>query len=216
MLYRLVVFDWEGTLGDTLGQVLHALDVEAARLHLGEFDHQLARQSMGYGLARAIKKLFPHLAAEDHDELIQAVQQFLLRHPSDVYLIPGAREIVQSLQQAGVFLAIASNRSQQSLQRALQATELDVFFPVTRTAGQVPNKPCPQMIEEIIADYGLQPEKTLMVGDSVADVEMANYAGVDAVAVDFYHQQQEALHRAGALHVFNDYSQLANFLQLPD
>lgn len=112
-------------------------------------------------------------------------------------------------------MAIASNKGQHSLARALQITGLDKFFTITRSAGQVPAKPCPQMLEEIMDELGHDPSTTLMVGDSSLDMEMAKNCSVTAVGVDFYHQNEANLKAAGAIAVFDDYQLLAQFLNLP-
>lgn len=215
--YRLVVFDWEGTLGDTLGQILNTVAVEARRLGLGEVDEQLARQYVGFGLVVAVKKTFPHLSLAQHAQLLEAVQVSMVSRPMDVYLLPGAKEIVKQIYSAGIDVAIATNKGHHSLQRALQASKLDEFITVTRCAGQVPAKPCPQMIEEIMDVCGVSTKETLMVGDSVTDIQMASFAGVDSIGVDFYNQQAQdmELRAVGALDVFENYQQLANFLKLP-
>lgn len=212
--YRLVVFDWEGTLGDTLGQILNTVASVAKRLEFGELDERLARQYVALGLVMAVRKLFPHLSIHQHEQLLEAVQQSLATNPMDVCLIPGATSIVKQLHQAGIDLAIATNKGQQSLLRALHASGLDVFFTMTRSAGQASAKPCPQMLEELMAEAGVTADQTLMIGDSVMDIEMARQINVDAIGVDFYHQQEENLRRAGALEVFDDYQQLATYLQL--
>ena len=210
--YRLVVFDWEGTLGDTLGQILNTVAVEAKRLEFGEVDETLARQYVVFGIVIAVQKLFPHLLMHQHEHLLQAVQRAMATNPMDVFLIPGAKGIVEKLHKAGFNLAIATNKGQQALQRALIATGLDGFFDVTRSAGQVPPKPCPQMLQDIMAVCGVNPSETVMIGDSVSDMEMAMEAGVDAIGVDFYHQQESDLRACGALDVFDDYQKLANHL----
>lgn len=214
--YRLVVFDWEGTLSDTLGLVFHCVAEEARRLNFGEMDEELARQSVELGLVMAIKKVFPHLVSEQHEQLLNAVQQSLMSRQNEVYLIPGAKDIVMRLHGAGVGLAIATNKGQQGLQRALHSTGLDTYFSVTRSAGQAPSKPHPRMLQEIIMELGLSVQDALMVGDSVTDMEMANSVGMDAVGVNFNHQQPELLLAAGALAVFDDYRLLADYLHLPD
>ncbi|CDZ76874.1 phosphoglycolate phosphatase [Legionella massiliensis] len=212
--YRLVVFDWEGTVGDTLGQILNTVATEARRLQFGELDEQLARQSVELGLVLAVKKTFPHLNEQQQEQLLLAVHHSLVSRTSEVYLIPGVKEFAQRLHDAGIDLAIASNKGQQSLQRVLHVSELDKLFKVTRSAGQTLPKPNPQMLEEIIAVFGVSAEETLMVGDSISDIEMAKSINVDAIGVDFYHQQKEALRAAGALEVFDDYQLLAEYLQL--
>ena len=210
--YRLVVFDWEGTLGDTLGQIINHVAVEAERLNFGQLDEQMARANVALGLVQAVHKAFPHLTTLQHQELLQAVQVSMVSRHADVYLIPGAREAVVQLDNAGIILSIASNRGHQSLQRALVASGLNQWIHITRTASQTPPKPDPQMLAEIIDEAGVSPQETLMVGDSVSDIEMANAIGVDAVGVDFYHQQASVLREAGALAIFDDYPLFIDFV----
>lgn len=214
--YRLVVFDWEGTLGDTLGQILDTVATEARRLNFGEIDEELARQSVELGLVKAVKKVFPHLSLQQQEQLLLAVHHSLVSRTTHVYLIPGTKEVARQLHRAGINLAIATNKGHQSLQRILHASGLDEFFKVTRSAGQTPPKPCPQMLEEILAEFDVGIHETLMVGDSVTDIEMAKNLGVDAIGVDFYHQQEAALRAAGAMEVFDDYQRFAAYLQLPE
>lgn len=210
--YRLVIFDWEGTLGDTLGAALDALASEAHRLQLGGFDESKARRLVVLGLATAIKKLFPSASLYQQEQLLEAVQLKLSASSTHTYLFPGIRRLVSQLHQAGVELAIATNKGAHSLQRVLQETGLNAFFKVTRAAGQVPPKPCPQMLCEIMDAFGRSASETVMIGDSTADIEMAVLAGVDAIGVDFYHQQEALLFAAGAVAVFDEEAQLADYL----
>ncbi|KTC65458.1 hydrolase (haloacid dehalogenase family) (plasmid) [Legionella adelaidensis] len=214
--YRLIVFDWEGTLGDTLGQLVHTLRQEANRLQLGEFNEDLARKYLMMGMPFAISQLFPQLTLRQQEELIEAVQ-YTPSSRSQVYLLPGVNAILNQLAQAGIEMAVASNKSQNSLTRVLQNSGVGAFFNVTRTASQAPAKPCPQMLEEIIDFCGVDRTQTLMVGDSVSDIEMAIRLDVDAVGIDFYYQesQRKALKEAGALQVFTNYQEFANYLKLP-
>ncbi|KTD58017.1 phosphatase [Legionella sainthelensi] len=212
--YELVVFDWEGTIADTLGVVLHVVSTEANLLGFGDFDSFEARKYVDLGLVQALKKAYPHLSPVQHQQLLQAVQQAMYSRPLDVCLMPGVHEFISQLHEAQIKLAIATNKGHQSLSRALQATGLDKVFQVTRSAGRVPAKPCPQMLEEIIEETGASPDKTLMIGDSPTDMEMARNLEVAAVGVDIYHQQEAVLKAAGALVVFDDYKQVADFLNL--
>lgn len=213
--YQLVVFDWEGTVSDTLGLILHTVATEATLLGFGEIDPYQARKYVDLGLVQALKKIFPHLSAQQHEQLLHAVQHALISRPTEVCLIPGAWEFIHQLRHAKIDIAIATNKGHHSLLRALQATGLDELFKITRSAGQVPAKPCPQMLEEIMDEFGQNSSTTLMIGDSATDIEMANNIQVVAIGVDFYHQQEGALKAAGALAVFDDYQLLANFLGLP-
>lgn len=214
--YSLVVFDWEGTLGDTLGQLINTVSDEAKKLGFGEVDEQSARDYVSLGLVVAVKKLFPDLSEDNHKTLMLAVQNSLVTHGSEIYLLPGAFEILECLKKSGVDLAVATNKGEQALRRSLKLSKLEQFFTVTRTASQSPCKPCPQMLEEIMQHCGVTPEQTLMVGDSIMDIEMANNAGVDAVGIDFYDNQSSNLLAYGAIEVFENYQQLAAYLQLSD
>lgn len=212
--YKLIVFDWEGTIADTLGLILHTVAREAKRLGFGEINAESARKYVYLGLDNALKKLFPHLTLQQYESLIDSVQNSTLLRSTEVCLIPRVRDCIEHLHKNSLNLAIATNRGHQSLQRALNASGLAEYFKVTRCAGQVPAKPCPQMLEEIIEIFGETPQTTLMIGDSPTDIEMAHNINVDAIGVDFYHQGTEALKDAGALAVFDDYDQVLKFLHL--
>lgn len=214
--YKLVVFDWEGTLADMLGHIMHTLNVEAARMQLGNFDESLARQHLMLGLVVAIRKIFPELKLPQQEYLLRAVQDSIASATSDVHLIPGAKQLVEALYQQGFDLAIATNKGQQSLQRALQSCGMQEYFVATRSAGQTAPKPSPDMLVELMDICAVGVNETLMVGDSVTDIEMANAASVASIGVNFYHQKElEAeLSAAGALLVLDDFQQLASFLEL--
>jgi phosphoglycolate phosphatase len=212
--YELVVFDWEGTLADTLGQILQTVSAQATTLGLGELDQDLARQYTDLGLNKAVQKLFPNKTPNQHEQLLQSVQRAMLCRPLQVLLIPGAEKFIKQLQEAHSLLAVASNKGQQSLQRAIHATGLDKVFFTTRSAGQTLPKPHTQMLEEIMDFCSVDASKTLMIGDSPMDMEMAVHCGVDALGVDFYHQQRNSLIASGAQAVFDDYVSLAVFLNL--
>lgn len=213
--YRLVVFDWEGTIADSLGQVLHIVLEEAAKLGLGPMDLHSAKNYVELDLASALRKCFSHASTGKQEQLIKAVEQSIVSQPTEVFLVPGVLDFIKRLQQANISLAIATNKGQYSLTRALQTTHLDSIFRVTRCAGQVPAKPYPQMLSEIMDEMSTDAFHTLMIGDSSVDMEMAKELGVDAIGVDLYNQNELSLKAAGALEVFNDYKQLACFLELP-
>ena len=118
--YQLVVFDWEGTVSDTLGLILHTVSSEANRLGFGEVDPYEARKYVDLGLVQALRKTFPQLSGKQHDELLQAVHQAMISRPAEVCLIPGARKFIQQLHDAKIDIAIATNKGQHSLLRALQ------------------------------------------------------------------------------------------------
>lgn len=213
--YDLVVFDWEGTLAeDTLGHAVSVIAQEAKLFHFGDIDKLLARQYITLGLTSAIKKIFPSLLMYQYEQFVAAVQDALAKSSVSVCLVAGAEETIRHIYDDGFKLAIATNKGNTALQRALQTSGLDAYFNVTRSASQVPAKPCPQMLEEIMDESGSTAKETLMIGDSVADIEMAVSIGVDAIGMDFYHVQRDELLAAGAVQVFDHYQQVADYLNL--
>ncbi len=214
--YQLVVFDWEGTVADTLGTILHIIVLEAKNLGFGEVDIYQARSFVALGLVQSLRKLFPDLTSKQYEQLLQAVQHSIVTKPIEVCLIPGSKEFIERLHAKHIDIAVATNKGHHSLVRALHASGLDEFIKVTRSAGQTKPKPCPQMLEEIMAEFGRDPSSTLMIGDSIADMEMAKSIKVPAIGVDFYHQQEAALIASGAMAVFDDYQLLADYLKLPN
>ncbi|MBA4696562.1 MAG: HAD-IA family hydrolase [Legionella sp.] len=214
-IYRLIVFDWEGTLGDNFGQIVSIITKETQRLHLGTVAESDVRESIPFGLIVTIKKILPHLTVDQQENLLAAINQGLMTRNMEVFLMPGAKDFVQAAHQAGKRLAIATNKSQQSLVRALNASGIAPLFELTRSAGQTPPKPDPQMLSEILEALDIPAEAALMIGDSVSDIEMAGYLNMDAIGMDFYHLQTANLKEAGALAVFDSYSTLAHYLDLP-
>lgn len=212
--FQLVVFDWEGTLADTLGQILHLVSMEARNQGLGEINWDEARNYVDLGLHKAIQKLFPHSTMIQQEQLLASIQRAMLQRHTEVQLIPGARECINKLQQAGIQLAVASNKGHASLQRAIAVAGLESVFVTTRSASQTAPKPHPQMLEEILECCDIPASEALMIGDSEVDMEMALNAGVKAIGFDYYHQQADALKEAGALAIFDNYLAVVHYLGL--
>lgn len=212
MRYQLVIFDWEGTLSDTLGEVLDCIETEAKKLNLGEFNVEAARQSIELGLFNVIKKSYPRLNTSQFDQLFDAVQQSLLIRPANVHLMQGALDLIQKLSEQGVTLAIASNKGQQSLSRAIQMAGLKDYFKITRTATECAPKPSSQMLEQILELADISVEQAVMIGDSTTDMETAHNLKMDAIGMSFYGQTDDILLNAGALKVFNSYQDLTAYL----
>lgn len=210
--YRVVIFDWEGTLGDTVGAVLSAIAEAAEACEFGTFDEPLARRSLGLGLPLLLKKLFPTLPAEAHILLASEVQLILSTAKTKIHLLPGSRALVERLAKVGCKLAIATNKRDTAIQRDLIASQLNDLIQVTRSADQTMPKPAPQMLEEILLHFDVAPEEALMVGDSEADMQMARSIGVDAVGIDVACQHEQSLSSAGAMAVFTSYESLTAYL----
>jgi len=210
--YRLIVFDWEGTLGDTLGLIVNIVSSVATEQGLPPPSEEKAMKYASYGLQTAIRKLYPEISTELYQQLMQAVQLALAKPQEDVYLYPGAEPLISSLHDKGYELAVATNKSERSLNKALCLSKLKPYFSITRSAGQCAPKPHPEMLQEILDWTGQDANAALFIGDSSNDIDMANALGIDFVGVDFYHQEKEALLSKGALAVYDNYKDVETFI----
>ncbi|WP_367606498.1 HAD family hydrolase [Legionella sp. W05-934-2] len=216
LAYQLIVFDWEGTLSDTLGQVFELISDEANTRGLEPPDWNQLRDSIQYGPNIALRKIFPNLSEEELFQFLNILQKKLAKSSEQAYLLPGAFEFIQLLHNLGFDLAVASNKGEQSLVKSIKLAGLDPYIQVFRSSGQTAPKPHPEMLEQILSIFQCPAERCLMVGDSETDVEMAQQLNVPAVGMDFYHQNQASLEKAGAVVVVDNFDDLAKFIGIKE
>lgn len=212
--YRLIIFDWEGTLGDTVGQSL--LQMARDRLRNNKIPEKKSQQDSLFreAVTQAIQDVFPYWTDQHIEQFCKIHSLFQSSSPSSGILFPGAKRLIEDLHEAEIELAIATNKGYHSLVQALQHTGLNACFSIIRAAGQVPPKPCPQMLTEILQESISSTSQALMVGDSPADIEMAQLIGMEVVGIDFYHQNGDLLLAKGATAVFDNYKDLQAFINI--
>ncbi|MDH5300039.1 MAG: HAD-IA family hydrolase [Gammaproteobacteria bacterium] len=186
MTYRLVVFDWDGTLMDSAADIVYCFQAATQDLQWPVPSSEEIHNIIGLGMKEAVAILFPHTqhSAKDVDALVERYRYYYF-HPEkrQPVLFAGASELVRQLEHEGYFLAVATGKGRQGLNGVLERTGLKDAFHITRCVDEAHSKPHPQMLEDIMAFVGVEPGETLMVGDSEYDLLMANNAGVDAAAV---------------------------------
>jgi phosphoglycolate phosphatase len=182
--FGLVVFDWDGTLYDSIGWIVECLQRAAMDCGLAVPSGRSARAVIGLGLREAFAALFPGVPGTRLESLVNTYRAHYFARPGGPgNLFPGVPELLEALSDAGLQLAIATGKSRNGLDRALLATGLSAAFAATRCADETASKPDPRMLWELLTELRVAPERALMVGDSIHDLEMARNAGVDAVAV---------------------------------
>jgi phosphoglycolate phosphatase len=183
---RLVVFDWDGTLMDSTGQIVAAATRAIEQLGLPERPPEAIRDIIGLGLRESWHRLFPELAAEDFSAFVAAYREhFFAPELQSARLFDRAAEVVETLAARGFMLAVATGKSRRGLERDLESTGLGRFINGSRTADETRSKPDPDMLLELMAAMNASPGSTLMVGDTEWDLEMARRAGVSAVAASY-------------------------------
>lgn len=192
--YKLLIFDWDGTLADSIGRIVEAMHVASDRSGFARCDDFAVKGIIGLGLPEAIRTLYPQISEA---ELLGFRQ-----HYADHYIVLEAEPsplfsgVVQSLaafRAEGYRLAVATGKARRGLDRVLKAHGWEAYFDITRAADETASKPHPLMLEQILAHCNVRPEQALMVGDSSFDLQMARNAGVPSVAVSYGAQSLEAL-----------------------
>jgi phosphoglycolate phosphatase len=184
--YRLVVFDWDGTLMDSVGHIVHSIRAAAADLQVEAPEDGAIRDIIGLGLREAVERLFP---GRDELFLIRLVDSYRRHYlppgGSPTRLFAGVEEVIRSLHQQGYLLAVATGKGRGGLDHVLEETRLGPLFHATRCADETRSKPDPQMLVEILQQLGVGPGECVMVGDTVWDLEMARRAAVDRIGVSY-------------------------------
>lgn len=191
--YELVVFDWDGTLMDSAGAIVRAIVAACHDLALPPPSDAQARYVIGLGLGDALRHAVPSLSSDDYPRMVERYRHHFLSSDHELGLFPGMFEMIEVLARQGRMLAVATGKSRVGLDRALGNTGLAPFFHATRCADECFSKPHPAMLEELMEELGVPPERTLMVGDTTHDLQMARNARVAAVAVSFGAHPRAAL-----------------------
>lgn len=183
--YKLLVFDWDGTLMDSTAVITQSIQAACRDLGLPVPSDVDASYVIGLGLGDALRHAVPTLDPRDYDKLSQAYRRHYFAHDNDLTLFPGALDMLLALKAAGHSLAVATGKSRVGLDRALDHADLRGLFDTTRTADETASKPHPAMLLEIMQELDDAPGSTLMIGDTTHDLLMARNAGTAAVGVAY-------------------------------
>ena len=182
--FDLLVFDWDGTLFDSIGWIVESIQQAAQDCDLEKPTDQAARSVIGLSLNHAMCSLYPGLGADQTSRLAEAYRAYYHREDGQPPgLFAGIPPMLDELRAKGYRLAVATGKLRAGLDHALRETALEDAFDVTRCADEAASKPDPLMLHQIMSELGVRSERTVLIGDSVHDMRMANNAGVVAIAV---------------------------------
>ncbi len=211
--YRLVVFDWDGTVMDSAARIVACIEGTIADLGLEPRTKDQIRHIIGLSMGEAIETLYPGHDAPFRQRMIEGYRHhFLVADPTPSAPFDGAGETIAALHDAGYLLGVATGKSRRGLDEVLAKTGLGDYFHATRCADEAPSKPHPGMLEQLLDVLGTEPAATLMVGDTLFDLEMARNAGADAVAVTYGAHPRERLETAAPLAYLDDIRELLPWL----
>jgi phosphoglycolate phosphatase len=211
--YELIVFDWDGTLMDSAGAIVACIQAAAVDLGLAPPPEERARHVIGLGLHEALRHALPELEEGRHLELADHYRRHYLSQDHELTLFDGAGALVEELAEAGFSLAVATGKSRAGLDRAMTASGLRGLFHASRCADECHSKPHPQMLEELMEEFGVSPRLTLMIGDTTHDLLMAKNAGVSAIGVAYGAHPASVLADADPLHLASSIADLGAWLR---
>ena len=209
--FELLVFDWDGTLMDSEAHIVTSMQRAMSDAQLPDMAREKIRDIIGLGLREAIEKLLPGLSDELHLALVDRYRyHFFADDPCEPFA--GAESVLKQLSEQGYLLAVATGKGRHGLDRVLRSTGFGEYFIETRCADETCSKPDPQMLHEIMDVTGMESARTLMIGDTEYDLEMANAAQMPSVGVDYGVHSRERLLACGPLACLSSISELPDWL----
>ena len=183
--FDLVVFDWDGTLFDSTALIVRSIQSACRDVGAEVPDDRRASFVIGMGLRAAMEHASPGLAPELYPVIAERFRHHYALNRDALTLFPGVLEMLHALRQRSHWLAVATGKSRSGLDEALHTVALKGLFDGTRTADETRSKPDPQMLNELMRQFGAEPDRTLMIGDTTHDLQLAANAGTPSVAVAY-------------------------------
>jgi len=210
--FDLIVFDWDGTLMDSTGTIVRCIQASARDLGLPVPDQRAASYVIGLGLQDAMEAVLPGLDPKYYPRMVERYRYHYLSQDQELVLFDGVPEMLADLAQQGYFLAVATGKSRVGLNRALDTTRLLSVFDATRCADETFSKPHPAMLHELTRELGQDLKRTVMVGDTTHDLQMAVNAGAGGIAVHYGAHTQQELQSLAPLYAADSVAQLHAWL----
>jgi phosphoglycolate phosphatase len=192
--FDLIAFDWDGTLFDSTKIIVRCIQRAVTDVGGAMPSDKDAAYVIGLGLMQALAHAAPDVPPEKYPELGARYRHHYVQHQNDISLFEGVLALLADLKARHHALAVATGKSRRGLDEALQAVELRGLFDGSRTADETAGKPHPRMLHELMREFGVEPERTLMIGDTTHDLQMAVNAGCPSVGVSYGAHEPQAFH----------------------
>lgn len=209
--FKLIIFDWDGTLFDSVGQIVASLQF-AAEQFKQPLSSEDAKSIIGLGLPEVAETLFPQVP-ELHADILQCYSEHYVAHSKGDAWFAGISDMLQHLKAQGVQLAVATGKSRKGLDRVLAQTQSQNLFVATRAASETRSKPDPLMLTEILQHTGVQASEAIMVGDTSYDLSMAQQIGMPSIGVAYGVHAVEVLQDYQPIYIAQNVNDLSHFLQ---
>lgn len=194
MKHQLIIFDWDGTLMDSIDKIVLCMQQAAKNQQQIVPAEQAVKNIIGLSLLKATQQLFPTLLLAQQESLVEAYRdQYNLMHHINTPFYDGIAELLTNLKAQGYILAVATGKGRNGLNRMMQKTNTEHLFSATICADESNSKPDPLMIHSLLKELGISSSQALMIGDSSYDLDMAANAGVKSLGVSYGVHGREVL-----------------------
>lgn len=214
--YKLIIFDWDGTLMDSVPRIVQSMQCAADEMALEPVSVESIKNIIGLSLDKALLELWPDL----NPERIGAIQKcygkhFLHQNAQPMAFFEGAVELLDWLvsHPAKPLLAVATGKKRVGLERILNEHNMHRYFAATRCGDESHSKPHPQMLEYLLDKLNIEPKQALMIGDTDYDIHMAQAAGINSLAVTYGAHNQECLEAAHPNLLCDSVQQIRQYLE---
>ena len=192
--FDLIAFDWDGTLFDSTAIITRCIQRAVVDVGGQEPSKEAASYVIGLGLMQALAHAAPDVPVEKYPELGQRYRHHYMVHQNDIVLFDGVLPMLVELKLRHHWLAVATGKSRKGLNEALHDLDLKGMFDGSRTADETAGKPSPIMLHELMQEFGVDADRTLMIGDTTHDLQMALNAGCASVGVSYGAHEPDAFH----------------------
>ncbi len=210
--FDLIAFDWDGTLFDSTGIIVRCIQQAVVDVGGQRPTDQAAAYVIGMSLGEALAHAAPDVPRERYPELGARYRFHYAAHQNDLSLFEGVLPLLQALRARHHWLAVATGKSRAGLNEVLRTVELHGMFDGSRTADETAGKPHPRMLQELMAEFGVEPGRTLMIGDTTHDLQMALNAGCASLGVSYGAHEPDGFHALGPLQVVHSVPELHDWL----
>ncbi len=212
-MFKLLIFDWDGTLIDSAGRIVSCMQQAAHDLHYPPLTDEAVRNIIGLGLPEALRMLIPGI--DDHG-IVKMRERYGFHFFSETApaseLFANVEHTLTTLQNEGYQLAVATGKSRRGLERAFVETGLGRFFTHSRCADETQSKPHPQMLHELLQVTGISSEHALMIGDTEFDLDMAARAQIRSCGVSYGVHDVERLEQFQPIAIIDNINELTTHL----
>lgn len=211
--FDLIIFDWDGTLMDSVAKIVRCFQAAMMDLNIPSPDEIDIRNIIGLGMDEALSVLLPAHTSQEKKSVIEMYREhFLERDKTAMPFFNGVESGLSQLQAHGYQLAVATGKNRKGLDRLLYNHNFEKYFTVTRCSDESNSKPHPQMLNDILEITKIDPERAIMVGDTTYDMEMARNANIECMAVDYGVHDCEQLRSYKPKDCLGSFPELVNWL----